>query len=63
MKHTIRHRQGGNLSAGAKAGTGVEERRAAPRQHFVAEAQIVEITSGVKLLARSCDLVGIIKGS
>jgi hypothetical protein len=45
------------LSAGAKTGTSVEERRAAPRQHFVAEAQIVEITSGVKLLARSCDLV------
>jgi hypothetical protein len=35
----------------------VADRRAAPRAPFVAEAQIVEVTSGVRLSARSCDLV------
>jgi hypothetical protein len=57
MKHPIRHVHRGDVSASGKSATSVEERRSAPRQHFVAEAQIVEITSGVKLSARSCDLV------
>ncbi len=35
----------------------VVERRSASRQHFIAEAQIVELKTGAKLLARSCDLV------
>jgi hypothetical protein len=34
----------------------VVERRSAARQHFIAEAQIVEVSSGAKLSARSCDL-------
>jgi hypothetical protein len=45
------------MSAGADATTDVAERRLAPRQHFVAEALIVEVMSGVKLSARGCDLV------
>jgi hypothetical protein len=40
-----------------KSATGIMERRSAPRQHFIAEAQIMEIPSGVRLSARSCDLV------
>ncbi len=57
MKHPLQYRHGRDESAVTKTATSVEERRSAPRQHFVAEAQIVEITSGVKLSARSCDLV------
>ena|ERR1700738_2245715 len=42
---------------GGSSATGGTERRSAQRQPFVAEAQIVEISSGVRLTARSCDLV------
>jgi PilZ domain len=40
--------------AGAKVD--VVERRSAQRQHFVAEAQIIELKTGAKLLARTGDL-------
>ena len=57
MKDPKRQEHRGEVSASADSATAVMERRLAPRQHFVAEAQIIEITSGVKLSARSCDLV------
>jgi hypothetical protein len=57
MKDPKRQEHRGGVSARADTATEVMERRSAPRQHFVAEAQIIEITSGVKLSARSCDLV------
>jgi hypothetical protein len=57
MKHPIRRAQGAERTSGGEASTSVEDRRATPRQQFVAEAQVVEITSGVRLSARSCDLV------
>jgi hypothetical protein len=57
MKDPKLHEQRRRASASANTGTDVMERRSAPRQHFVAEAQIIEIASGVKLSARSCDLV------
>lgn len=57
MKDPKRQEHRGEVSASANSATDVMERRLAPRQHFVAEAQIIEITSGVKLSARSCDLV------
>jgi hypothetical protein len=44
-------------NARSSAATDAVDRRAAPRQQFIAEAQIVEISSGEKLSARSCDLV------
>jgi hypothetical protein len=55
MKDPIRQRRGDG-AGGVTAGTDVADRRAAPRQQFVAEAHVVEISSGVKLSARSCDL-------
>jgi hypothetical protein len=57
MKNSFRKPQGGQETSGGEASTSVEDRRATPRQQFVAEAQIVEIRSGVRLSARSCDLV------
>lgn len=57
MKDPKRQDHRGEISASANTATDVMERRSAPRQHFVAEAQIIEIASGVKLSARSCDLV------
>jgi len=57
MKDPIRQVRRGELSATSNAATDTVDRRAAPRQHFVAEALIVEATSGVRLTARSCDLV------
>jgi PilZ domain len=55
MREPIRERRGDGI-AGATAGTDVADRRSTPRQQFVAEAHVVEISSGVKLSARSCDL-------
>ena len=43
--------------AGSKGKTDVVERRSARRQPFIAEAQVIELKTGAKLLARSCDLV------
>ena len=57
MKDPIRQARRGELSTTSNAATDTVDRRAAPRQHFVAEALIVEATSGVRLTARSCDLV------
>jgi len=57
MKNPIRQAHHGDGSGSGKAATSVAERRSAPRQQFVAEALIVETTSGVKVSARSCDLV------
>jgi hypothetical protein len=57
MKDPIRQARRGEVSATSNAATDTVDRRAAPRQHFVAEALIVEATSGVRLTARSCDLV------
>lgn len=57
MKDPKRQDHRGEISASDNTATDVMERRSAPRQHFVAEAQIIEIASGVKLSARSCDLV------
>ena len=56
MKDPIRHTRSVAGKAGTTAATDVAERRSASRQQFVAEAQIVEISSGVRLSARSCDL-------
>jgi hypothetical protein len=47
----------GNHGTNIKATIKFVERRSAPRKHFIAEAQIVELRSGAKLSARSCDLV------
>lgn len=57
MKNPLRKAQGGQGSSGGEASTSVEDRRATQRQQFVAEAQIVEVRSGLRLSARSCDLV------
>ena len=57
MKSPLRRVQGGQGTSGGEASTSVEDRRATQRQQFVAEAQIVEVRSGVRLSARSCDLV------
>ena len=57
MKDPTRQAHRAERTASATAAIEVEERRSAPRQQFVAEAQIVEISSGVRLSARSCDLV------
>ena len=57
MRDPKRQEHRGYASAGGKATAEVADRRSAPRQHFVAQAQIVEVTSGVRLSARSCDLV------
>ncbi len=57
MKNPFRKAQGGQGSSGGEASTSVEDRRATQRQQFVAEAQIVEVRSGLRLSARSCDLV------
>ena len=57
MKNPIRLARQGEMSTSANAGTDTADRRSAARQHFVAEALIVEAKSGVKLSARSCDLV------
>ena len=46
-----------DLSIGSKSAVNVAERRSAPRKHFVAETLIVEVSSGLRLAARSCDLV------
>ena len=56
MKDPIRQSGRGDGTSRGTAAPDVTERRTAPRQHFVAEAQIVEISSGVRLSARSCDL-------
>jgi hypothetical protein len=57
MKNPIRQAHQGDMSTSGNAGTDTVDRRSAARQHFVAEALIVEAKSGVKLSARSCDLV------
>jgi hypothetical protein len=57
MKDRIRTAHRVDMSSNANTATEIADRRAAPRQHFVAEAMIVEVRSGVKLSARSCDLV------
>jgi hypothetical protein len=55
-EHLMPHKHHEDKSASAKAATNIADRRSTPRQHFVAEALTVEISSGVKLSARSCDL-------
>lgn len=57
MKDPIRAAHDVEETNGGNASTSVVDRRAASRQQFVAEAQIVEIKSGLRLSARSCDLV------
>lgn len=44
-------------TAGTSTTVEVADRRSAHRQPFVAEAQIVEVSSGVRMSARCCDLV------
>lgn len=56
MKDPIRPAHRVDVSANSKAVTIVAERRSAARQQFVTEVLIVEISTGVKLSARSCDL-------
>jgi len=56
MEHSMRKEHHEDKSASAKAATIIAERRSTPRQQFVAEALTVEISSGVKHSARSCDL-------
>jgi hypothetical protein len=56
MKDPNREERREDRAVSGTAAADVAERRAASRQHFVAEAQIVEISSGVRLSARSCDL-------
>ena len=57
MKNSLRKAQSGQGTPDGGVSASVEDRRATPRQQFVAEAQIVEVRSGVRLSARSCDLV------
>jgi hypothetical protein len=58
MKHPDQPaRLGEDNTADTSTAIEVAERRSAERQPFVAEAQIVEVSSGVRLSARSCDLV------
>jgi hypothetical protein len=57
MKDPKKQEHRGYVSASDKAATEVMERRSAPRQHFVADVQIIEVASGVRLSARVCDLV------
>ncbi len=59
MKDRTRLAPRGDVSrgSGSNSTVSVAERRAAPRQHFVAETLIVEVSSGLRLAARSCDLV------
>ncbi len=57
MKDPVQPERRGGGPSNAETATAKVERRAGPRKHFVAEAQIIELASGVKISARSCDLV------
>ena len=57
MKDKLRQERFESPTKGSKSKMDIEERRSAPRQHFIAEAQVVELKTGAKLIARSCDLV------
>jgi hypothetical protein len=48
----------GSNKSGSKGSTEVAERRSGTRKPFVSEAVVVEINSGARLFARSCDIVG-----
>jgi hypothetical protein len=57
MKHPIRNDRREHRGANPTGAIDIVERRSAPRQPFIAEVQVIEISSGAKLSARSCDLV------
>jgi hypothetical protein len=57
MKERLRVDRPVDSKTDSAVSTDTVDRRSAPRQPFIAEAKIMEINSGAKLLARSCDLV------
>ena len=57
MKDLTPNHPAGSSKTLSKAGIEAAERRSAQRQQFIAEAQIVEVSSGTSLLARTSDLV------